>query len=243
MPPKAKAVRVAVALAVVENGGAVALVAPGAAPSPFNLEGLWELPGTRLADADAASDTVDAAVDAALRNLARGAAPRVVRREALAKPLSHSITSTRYVVHVRRVSVADPAGLAVEWVPVAALSTKGTSSVVGKAVTAALAPPKPAKKPAKKRKRAAAAPASAAAVPAPALAMAIAPAPPTAPAPALATAPAPATAIAPPPTAASAPAPAPAVPIAPAASATPPDAAPEPADASPFASFAFAEAS
>ena len=54
------------------------------------------------------------------------------------KPLSHSITSTRYAVHVQRVDVDDPAPYSnVEWVAVADLGTKGCSSVVKKAVDAA----------------------------------------------------------------------------------------------------------
>ena len=54
------------------------------------------------------------------------------------KPLSHSITSTRYAVHVQRVDVDDPSLYSsVEWVALDQLQTKGCSSVVKKAVDAA----------------------------------------------------------------------------------------------------------
>ena len=130
---KAPPVKVAVCLVVLRHNDRVALVAPRErAQSPFRLDGLWELPGTRIE-----GEPDDKAIARGLDDALKAVGP--VRKGLRAKkPLSHSITSTRYAVHVQRVDVDDPAPYSnVEWVALDQLSTKGCSSVVKKAVDAA----------------------------------------------------------------------------------------------------------
>ena len=131
---KAPPVKVAVCLVVLRHNDRVALVAPKKerTQSPFRLEGLWELPGTRI-EGEPDENAIVQGLDDALR--AVGPHHKGLRTK---KPLSHSITSTRYAVHVQRVDVDDPAPYSnVEWVALDQLSTKGCSSVVKKAVDAA----------------------------------------------------------------------------------------------------------
>lgn len=127
-------VKVAVCLIVLRHGGNIALVAPRAdrTKSPFRLEGLWELPGARIE-----GEPDEAAIAAGLAAALKTVGPPAGKRARAKKPLSHSITSTRYAVHVERCDVDDPAPYAVEWVAADQLSTKGCSSVVKKAVDAA----------------------------------------------------------------------------------------------------------
>ena len=123
---KAPPVKVAVCLVVLRHNDRVALVAPRErAQSPFRLEGLWELPGTRIE-----GEPDENAIVRGLSDALKAVGP--VRKGLRAKkPLSHSITSTRYAVHVQRVDVDDPALYGnVEWVAVDDLGTKGCSSVV-----------------------------------------------------------------------------------------------------------------
>ena len=131
---KAPPVKVAVCLVVLRHNDRVALVAPKKerTQSPFRLEGLWELPGTRIE-----GEPDDKAIARGLDDALKAVGP--VRKGLRAKkPLSHSITSTRYAVHVQRCDVDDPALYSnVEWVALDQLSTKGCSSVVKKAVDAA----------------------------------------------------------------------------------------------------------
>ena len=132
---KAPPVKVAVCLVVLRHNDRVALVAPQSdrSKSPFRLEGLWELPGTRI-EGEPDDKAIARGLDDALKAL--GPVRKGLRAK---KPLSHSITSTRYAVHVQRVDVDDPAPYSdVEWVAVDQLSTKGCSSVVKKAVDASL---------------------------------------------------------------------------------------------------------
>ena len=131
---KAPPVKVAVCLVVLRHNDRVALVAPQSdrSRSPFRLEGLWELPGTRI-EGEPDENAIVQGLDDALK--AVGPVRKGLRAK---KPLSHSITSTRYAVHVQRVDVDDPALYSnVEWVAVDDLGTKGCSSVVKKAVDAA----------------------------------------------------------------------------------------------------------
>ena len=130
---KAPPVKVAVCLVVLRHNDRVALVAPRErSQSPLRLEKMWELPGTRI-EGEPDDKAIARGLDDALKALGR------VRKGLRAKkPLSHSITSTRYAVHVQRVDVDDPAPYSnVEWVALDQLSTKGCSSVVKKAVDAA----------------------------------------------------------------------------------------------------------
>ena len=123
---KAPPVKVAVCLVVLRHNDRVALVAPRErAQSPFRLEGLWELPGTRIE-----GEPDENAIVRGLSDALKAVGP--VRKGLRAKkPLSHSITSTRYAVHVQRVDVDDPALYSnVEWVAADDLGTKGCSSVV-----------------------------------------------------------------------------------------------------------------
>ena len=132
---KAPPVKVAVCLVVLRHGNRVALVAPKKerTQSPFRLEGLWELPGTRI-EGEPDDKAIARGLDDALKSV--GPVRKGLRAK---KPLSHSITSTRYAVHVQRVDVDDPALYSnVEWVAVDDLGTKGCSSVVKKAVDASL---------------------------------------------------------------------------------------------------------
>jgi hypothetical protein len=131
---KAPPVKVAVCLVVLRHDDRVALVAPRErSQSPFRLEGLWELPGTRI-EGEPDENAIVQGLDDALK--AVGPHHKGLRTK---KPLSHSITSTRYAVHVQRVDVDDPALYSnVEWVAMEELGTKGCSSVVAKAVGASL---------------------------------------------------------------------------------------------------------
>ena len=132
---KAPPVKVAVCLVVLRHENRVALVAPKKerTQSPFRLEGLWELPGTRI-EGEPDENAIVQGLDDALKAL--GPVRKGLRAK---KPLSHSITSTRYAVHVQRVDVDDPALYSnVEWVAADDLGTKGCSSVVKKAVDASL---------------------------------------------------------------------------------------------------------
>ena len=132
---KAPPVKVAVCLVVLRHNDRVALVAPQSdrSRSPFRLEGLWELPGTRI-EGEPDDKAIARGLDDALKAL--GPVRKGLRAK---KPLSHSITSTRYAVHVQRVDVDDPSLYSsVEWVAVDDLGTKGCSSVVKKAVDASL---------------------------------------------------------------------------------------------------------
>ena len=130
---KAPPVKVAVCLVVLRHNDRVALVAPRErAQSPFRLDGLWELPGTRI-EGEPDDKAIARGLDDALKSV--GPVRKGLRAK---KPLSHSITSTRYAVHVQRVDVDDPALYSnVEWVALDDLGTKGCSSVVKKAVDAA----------------------------------------------------------------------------------------------------------
>ena len=129
---KAPPVKVAVCLVVLRHNDRVALVAPRErSRSPFRLEGLWELPGTRI-EGEPDENAIVQGLDDALKAL--GPVRKGLRAK---KPLSHSITSTRYAVHVQRVDVDDPSLYSgVEWVAADQLQTKGCSSVVKKAVDA-----------------------------------------------------------------------------------------------------------
>ena len=130
---KAPPVKVAVCLVVLRHNDRVALVAPRErSQSPFRLEKMWELPGTRI-EGEPDEKAIAQGLDDAVKAL--GPVRKGLRAK---KPLSHSITSTRYAVHVQRCDVDDPALYSnVEWVAADDLGTKGCSSVVKKAVDAA----------------------------------------------------------------------------------------------------------
>ena len=124
---KAPPVKVAVCLVVLRHNDRVALVAPQSdrSQSPFRLEGLWELPGTRIE-----GEPDEKAIAQGLSDALKAVGPTTKGLRAK-KPLSHSITSTRYAVHAQRCDVDDPALYSnVEWVAADDLGTKGCSSVV-----------------------------------------------------------------------------------------------------------------
>ena len=131
---KAPPVKVAVCLVVLRHNDRVALVAPRErSQSPFRLEKMWELPGTRI-EGEPDENAIVQGLGDALKSV--GPVRKGLRAK---KPLSHSITSTRYAVHVQRCDVDDPSLYSsVEWVAVDDLGTKGCSSVVKKAVDASL---------------------------------------------------------------------------------------------------------
>ena len=154
---KAKPVKVAVAALVLQTerlGKTVfALAKPaGKDASAFRSDaGLYELPAVRLGAPDPTPAQLDAALGAALDGARRGGARRdaevVLARTRAAKAVAHSITSTRYAVTVERLVLrADPDDFDVVWLDAADLATRATSSLVAKALKAALVDAAPAKK-------------------------------------------------------------------------------------------------
>ena len=129
---KAPPVKVAVCLVVLRHNDRVALVAPrDRSQSPFRLEGLWELPGTRI-EGEPDENAIVQGLDDALRALGpiiKDSARRSRSRTRSLPPdtpsTSNAATST---TRPSRTSSGSP------WTE---LGTKGCSSVVKKAVDAA----------------------------------------------------------------------------------------------------------
>lgn len=96
------------------------------------LAGLWQFPTTTLDDND---DDPEARIDAVLLDLGLADAP-VLRRRLHPKPISHTITDTRYTIRVAWLVLLrgdDPPG-DLAWLNYADLRTKAASSVLVKAL-------------------------------------------------------------------------------------------------------------